>query len=415
MAACGTHTVLDLHGCDPRPLNDSETVCSAALEAMRSSGAIPLHHHFGPMEPAGIRGIVLASNAHLSVHTSPETAFAAVDLFTGDDEVDVDRAASVLQRRLDSREVVQARHDRGTGNLDAETEPLALKVRWFTEYHRNPAAAHELLLGFSYAVDEQIAHQRSRFQDIRVLRNPVWGRTLVLDGVVNVTERDEFAYHEMLGHVPLLLHGAPTHVLVIGGGDGGLVREVLKHHDVEAVDLVELDPLVVQLSRTHLPRIARTLGDPRVHIHHLDGMVHVRDSAQKYDVILVDATDPLGPGRVLYSKPFYLGCRNLLRPGGLFAAQGLSPWLQVDEQRNMFSTLRQVFGDVRPYLSTVPTYPGGQWVFALASDFTLEVECFDEDAAEHIAAQCQYYNAQIHTAAFALPNFIRRQLDDDET
>lgn len=289
-------------------------------------------------------------------------------------------------------------------------EDLAKHVQWLTEYHFDPAQTQEPLLGFRYAVQREYLHLQSNYQDIRVVENPVYGRTLLLDGVVNTTERDEFTYHEMLAHIPALLHPQPKQALIIGGGDGGLARELLKHQSIARVDLVDLDKQVIEAAKKHLPSTGQAFADPRLHCHCVDGVQFIRNSDLRYDLILVDATDPIGPGLVLYQHSFYQSCREALREDGVFAAQGLSPWLQVQEQQQMFATLKQVWPHLSAYLSTVPTYPGGQWVFALAAKQVLSPMHFDLDRANAISQRCRYYNPAVHQAAFALPNFLAQRL-----
>jgi spermidine synthase len=172
------------------------------------------------------------------------------------------------------------------------------------------------------------------------------------------TERDEFVYHEMLSHVPLVLHGSPQDALIIGGGDGGLLREVLRHPAVQRVDMVEIDRQVVEVSREHLPLIGCAFDDPRAHLYFQDGAEFVRKAKGQYDVILVDSTEPTGPGEVLYQTGFFGDCQEALKTGGIFAAQALSAWVHEKEQKAMFSNLRKVWGHVLPYDASIPTYPG---------------------------------------------------------
>jgi len=287
---------------------------------------------------------------------------------------------------------------------------LAGQQTWFTEYHFSGERPRELTLSYQYAVSRQHARTRSQYQEMAVLENPVWGRNLVIDGFMMATEHDERTYHEMLAHVPLTMHPAPRDILIIGGGDGGLAREVLRHPSARQVDLVELDAQVVEICRRHLPSMGQAFDDPRLRCHFTDGAAFVHRTSARYDAILIDSTDPLGPGKVLYQAPFYADCQRRLNPGGLFAAQGLSPWLQQEEQDSMFAVLRQVFGNVRPFLTTVPTYMGGLWVFALAGDRDLDPEDFDRARADQLASGGQYYNADMHHAAFCLPTFLRRRL-----
>ena len=258
-----------------------------------------------------------------------------------------------------------------------------------------------------------LAHRLSLFQNLLVGRNHVYGRMLFLDGFLNTSEADEFVYHEMLAHVPLMLCDSPRRVLVIGGGDGGLVKQVLRHSAVEHIDLVEIDEEVIRTSREFVPEIAGRLDDPKVHIHFEDGAEFVRNTPdQSYDVVLVDSTDPAGPGKILFQAPFYRQIRRCLDTGGLMAAQSLSPWLQADEQKDMYRALGTVYPHVSCYVATVPTYPSGQWTFALAASHRVDLNRFDFRRAERIARHCRYYTPQLQTSAFHLPRFVTETTTD---
>jgi spermidine synthase len=176
------------------------------------------------------------------------------------------------------------------------------------------------------------------------------------------------------------------------------------------VDLVEIDRAVVEISREHLPLIGSAFDDPRARLHFQDGAEFVRSALGQYDVILVDSTEPMGPGEVLYDTRFFEDCRGALRAGGVYAAQALSAWVHEKEQKSLFSNLRKVWTQVSPYVASIPTYPGGLWTFALCLDGTKEVEAFDPHYAERISGDCRYYNPQIHRSSFCLPNFLQEKL-----
>jgi spermidine synthase len=311
--------------------------------------------------------------------------------------------------------VVKSRHARGSELGEREwAVPKEARAKgptpWFTEYYGEREEPERVLLGYQYAVERELVRTRSDFQEILVMENPVYGRMLFLDGFVMTTERDEFVYHEMLSHVPMVLHGSPRDVLIIGGGDGGLLREVLRHPVVRRVDMVEIDREVVEVSREHLPLIGSAFDDPRARLHFQDGAAFVRNAKGQYDVILIDSTEPTGPGEVLYGTRFFEDCREALKSGGVFAAQALSAWVHEKEQKSLFSNLRKVWSQVNPYVASIPTYPGGLWTFALCLDRTREIELFDQDYAERISADCRYYNRQIHRSSFCLPNFLQEKL-----
>jgi spermidine synthase len=415
MVGLGTHILLDLYGCTPGLLNDLEFLRQMSLEGVRRSGATILGDHFKRFEPQGVSGVVIIAESHLSLHTWPEFSYIAMDYFTCGNRIDMDAAINFFGEQLAPKKVIKSKHNRGEDLLDEEwvaPKPAnsGRPTAWFTEYHWEGEQPERLLLGYQYAMDRELVRTRSDHQEIMVMENPVYGKMLLLDGFVNTTEKDEFAYHEMLSHIPTVIHGAAQDVLIIGGGDGGLLREVLRHPGVRHVDLVEIDRRVVDVSKEHLPDNGRAFGDPRAHLHFQDGAQFIHGIKRGYDLILVDSTDPIGPGKVLYQTPFYRECRNALRSGGIFGAQALSAWIQEEEQAAMFSNLREVWDYVTPYVATVPTYPGGLWTFAIGSDRPVDPATFDRQYAADISESCRYYNPEIHSSAFSLPTFLQERL-----
>ncbi len=261
----------------------------------------------------------------------------------------------------------------------------------------------------SLTVSRPIYAGRTAFQAVEVFANPTFGRVLALDGIVQTTEADEFVYHEMLVHPPMLAHGAAKRVLVIGGGDGGAIEEALKH-PVEAVTMVEIDPQVIELCRAHLPSICGdAFDDRRLDLVIGDGVAFVADTGQRFDVILVDSTEPVGPGAVLFETPFYADCRRCLAPGGILVTQNAVPFLQADVARDACRRLGRLFADVTLYLAPVPSFIGGAMAFAWASDDRRARRTPVETLAQRLAAtgiETRYYSAEVHEAAFALPPYI---------
>lgn len=416
MTGLGTHILLDLYGCDPDRLNDLEFLRQMSLEGVRRSGATIMGDHFKQFEPQGVSGIIIIAESHLSLHSWPEFGYIAMDYFTCGSRIDIDAAIAHFEDSLCPQKVVKSRHARGSELAGREwAVPSHGRAKgptsWFTEYYGERQEPNRPLLGYQYAVERELVRTRSPFQEILVMENPVYGRMLFLDGLVMTTERDEFVYHEMLAHVPLTMHGDPRRVLIVGGGDGGLLREVLRHRNVEKVDMVEIDPKVVEVSREHLPGIACAFEDPRAHLHFEDGAAFVRRGRGLYDVILVDSTEPMGAGEVLYGNDFFQDCKKALRDEkGLFAAQALSAWVHENEQQAMFSNLKKVWSRVLPYVASIPTYPGGLWTFALCGERKLELAPKDMKSAQEIAEQCRYYNPEIHRSCFSLPNFLAKKL-----
>jgi spermidine synthase len=256
--------------------------------------------------------------------------------------------------------------------------------------------------------DSETDHQR-----IRVFENATYGRVLTLDDVVQTTEGDEFIYHEMLAHVPILAHGAARRVLIIGGGDGGMAREVLRHRSVEHVTMVEIDAGVVEFSRRYLPSLsAGAFDDPRLDLVIGDGAEFVRRAGPGYDVIISDSTDPIGPGEVLFTDTFYAHAKARLNPGGILVTQNGVPFQQPEELRRSLAAFGALFSDAWCYLATVPTYAGGPMAFGWASDGAARDVPVETLAARFAAAgfETRYYTPEVHKAAFALPVYVARLL-----
>lgn len=266
---------------------------------------------------------------------------------------------------------------------------------WFTERQAEGVALSCLVKRTIYVED-------TPFQHLAVLETCQYGRMLVLDGMVMLTEADEFVYHEMIAHVPLLVHPDPRLVLVIGGGDGGTVREVLKHPSVERVVLAEIDERVIEAARRFFPTLSTGFGDPRFTLAVGDGIEHVRAHPGAYDVILVDSTEPIGPAEGLFGAEFYRMAAEALRPGGILVAQTESPFLNRDLISRIQVNMGKAFPFRRLYLASIPTYPSGLWSFTLASG--AEVPYLAPRTAPELATR--YYTPEVHRAAFVLPPFV---------
>jgi spermidine synthase len=253
--------------------------------------------------------------------------------------------------------------------------------------------------------DSETDHQR-----LVVFENASFGRVLTLDGVVQTTEGDEFIYHEMLAHLPLFAHGAARKVLIVGGGDGGMLEEVLKHRNVEKVTQVEIDAGVIDFSKRYLPSICRdAYDDPRLDLVIADGVDFVANCTERYDVAIVDSTDPVGPGEVLFSETFYGKAKNCLAAGGILVTQNGVPFLQGAELADTLRAFRALFADAACYLATVPSYTGGPMAFGWGSDDRekLQVSLTTlEERYKNSGIATRYYNPAVHHAAFALPNYI---------
>lgn len=265
--------------------------------------------------------------------------------------------------------------------------------------------------GQSFEITSIVHQEKSDWWDLLIFENPIFGKVLAIDGTIQATEADEAAYHEMMAHVPLLTHDHPRSVLIIGGGDGGLLREVVRHENIEKVVLVEIDPRIIELSKKYLPSLSNgAFKDPRAKVIVQDASQYVKETDESFDVILCDSTDPIGPGKALFTDEFYGNCKKRLNPDGIFVNQNGVPFLQPDEVPLTLKNRSPHFAHVIYYIASVPTYAGGLMTLGWASDknYRLSVTKIRKKAAK-LKGAMKYYNPEIHKAAFALPQFILDQ------
>ena len=273
---------------------------------------------------------------------------------------------------------------------------------------------HEITpAGFGIAIKagKVLFSDKSDFQKVEIFEtDSQLGRVLTLDDLMMTTEGDEFHYHEMIAHIPMMHHKCPKSVLVIGGGDGGTVREVLKHKTVERVVLCEIDGMVIDACKKYLPTIACGLDDPKVEICVADAIEYIKDKKNEFDIVLIDSTDPMGPGEGLFTEEFYTNVKNSLKEGGIVAAQSESPVVNKEEIKKMYNLLKKVFPICSTYTSNIPTYPGGYWAWAFCSETVKPLSYFADDRYEDIVKSCKIYNKDYHNSRFALPNYLTEQL-----
>ncbi|WP_119167612.1 polyamine aminopropyltransferase [Algihabitans albus] len=259
-------------------------------------------------------------------------------------------------------------------------------------------------------IEEVLFEAKSEHQHLLLFRNSTFGRVLTLDGVVQTTEADEFIYHEMLAHLPILAHGGVERVLIIGGGDGGMLEEVLKHRGVTQAVQVEIDASVVDFAKTHLRAICgAAYEDPRTELVIADGLTYVAETERRFDLIIVDSTDPIGPGEVLFTERFYADCKGCLAAGGVLVTQNGVPFLQPEELKQTLGFFRRLFADTTCYLATVPTYAGGPMAFGWATDdASLRKVPLETLQARFSAAgiDTRYYTPAVHLGALALPPYV---------
>ncbi len=274
---------------------------------------------------------------------------------------------------------------------------------WFDETYAGK-------IRFGLKLKRSVFSGKSEFQSVEVVETEEFGRALALEDAWMTSERDEAHYHEMIVHPALTTAPKIARVLVIGGGDGGTVREVLRYPEVESVVMVELDQMVVDVCKEHLPSFGVPWDDERLALRFEDGIKYLRDYAgEPYDVIIIDGSDPVGPAEGLYDSPFYASAKRCLAAGGVLVSQTESPIAMAEDFARIVKTLRASFTRAEPYFVPIPLYPSGMWSFSHASD-AVDPSAFDEARAKRIESVARYYNRDIHRAAFAQPSFVRKLL-----
>ena len=276
---------------------------------------------------------------------------------------------------------------------------------WYTENHTENAK-------FSIKLKKQLASKESEFQRIDIFESYDFGKILVIDGYLMLTEKDEFIYHEMITHVPMAVNPEIKDVLVIGAGDGGTVRELTRYESIENIDMVEIDKLVVDLCKEHIPQTALKLDDDRVNIYYEDGLKFVRGKQNKYDLIIVDSTDPFGPGEDLFTKEFYGNCYKALKDNGILVNQHESPYYPNDAvaMQRAHSKIKSIFPVALVYQAHIPTYPSGHWLFGFASKGLDPIADLKEEEWNSLGLKTKYYNTDLHKGCFAIPNYVKELL-----
>ena len=310
--------------------------------------------------------------------------------------------------------------EEGSITLNDDDDPFMIKILdnskeenpmdlWYTEKHQDDVK-------FSIKVKEHLHSEKSEFQQLDFFTSDTFGKFFTLDGLMMVTEKDEFIYHDMITHVSMAVNTDIKKVLVIGGGDGGTVREVLRYKHVEHVDMVEIDERVVRLCQKYLPITANKLdNDERLELHFKDGLKFVQDApAESYDLILVDSTDPVGPGEGLFTYEFYNNCKRVLSEDGILINQHESPYYDSynHEMKRSHSKIKETFPIAKVYQFHMPTYPSGHWLFGFASKKYDPIKDLKADQWNALGLKTKYYNTDIHVGSFMLPTYVKEELDN---
>ena len=433
MKSLGRHILVEFHGCNADILNDVPHIEQDMIDAATQAGATiisSVFHHFAPF---GVSGVIVIQESHLAIHTWPEYRYAAVDLFTCGDTVNPWVSYKHLKKAFEAEHGSAIELNRGQLDLlertaddlnidlasirDEATQqlqpPKHSRSVWFTDRDENIALSirHK---------GELLFKEKSPYQLVEVFDTFKYGKMLTVDKMVMCSEKDEAAYHEMIVHVPMLSNAAQNNaiknVLVIGGGDGGSVREILRHPQVEKVTMVEIDEAVVRASREFLPSLSLALDDPKLELIIGDGIDYVKQAAaESFDFIVIDSSDPVGPATGLFSQSFYEDVYRCLTPHGMMVAQSESPRFNQAAFVDLSHCLQDIFQaeNIHTYLVFIQTYPTGMWSFTYGTkDGTHPVKTLETNTAQQFAMQhnLHYYNSDIHQAAFCLPTFVKNML-----
>lgn len=278
---------------------------------------------------------------------------------------------------------------------------------WYTELHTDNC-------GIKIKVNKGIYSATSPFQQIDFFESDEFGTFFTLDGLMMVNEKDEFIYHDMIVHVPMAVNPNIKKVLVIGGGDGGTVRELTRYNTIEHIDMVEIDEMVVRACQKYLPITASKLNDERVNLYFEDGIKFIEGKTNEYDLILVDSTDPIGPGEGLFSVDFYTNCYNALKEDGILINQHESPYFDkfAKEMKRAHNKINNIFPISKVYQFHMPTYPSGHWLFGFASKKYDPIQDLQKEKWNSLSLKTKYYNTELHVGCFALPTYVKELLDD---
>lgn len=428
MDALGRHILVEFTGCNADVLNDVSAIEKSMIEAAQTAGATVISSNFHHFSPWGVSGVVVIQESHLAIHTWPEYRYASVDLFTCGETVDpwvsfeflkkvLEATYSALELNRGSLNIIKksdykplnTRTDQAT---QIDTNNISIKRNvWFTDKDDMQA------LSLRYSGDV-LFNEVTPFQQVRVFDTLAYGKMLAINNMVMCTERDEFHYHEMIVHPAAQLSKKLKNVLVIGGGDGGTIRELFKYSSIESVTMVEIDEAVINASKKYLNTMNVEFSNPKLNLIVGDGIEFVKKSkSEEYDLVVVDGSDPIGPAKGLFNKDFYTDCERTLTAEGLLVTQSESPMFHTRTFVELNHCLKDVFGipKVHTMLFHATTYPSGMWSLMLASKKSLnpKTELDKQKAAEFVRIKkLKYYNEDIHAGAFSLPNFVRDLIEN---
>ena len=422
MIALGRHIIAELYNCNLEKIDDVSFVEKGMLSAADKAGATVINSTFHHFSPFGVSGVIVIQESHFSIHCWPEFGYASIDLYTCGETVDPWIAYEYLKNAFNASHGSTIELNRGQSNLISTSNKIGsystinknrkstnvkhTKNIWFTERNENIA------LSLKHS-GERLYYYKSKFQKIEIYQTEAFGRILVLDGNIVCAEEDEYVYHEMIAHVPVFAHGKPKNVLVIGGGDGGTTRELLRHENIERIDLVEIDEYVIKAAREFLPDLASSLKNRKVNIKIEDGIDFVKNcKSEVYDVVIVDSDDPSGPGEGLFTETFYADIYRILNANGIMITQSESPRFNQQIFKDVFQCYSKIFRreNVYCYLMYLPSFPSGMWSFSFSSKGNidpfrnLKKEIINDFCARN---NLKYYSFDVHKSSFVLPKFVQ--------
>jgi spermidine synthase len=437
-SSLGRHILVEFFECSPEILNDVIVIEQSMVAAAKEAQATVINSTFHHFSPFGVSGVVVIQESHLAIHTWPEFRYAAVDIFTCGTSVnpwisydylkkafeaehgsalEINRGQIDLLERISidslkkerQNHEIENNYDQAYAPSENIPKPTFKRDIWFTDKDENRA--------LSIRYDEVLYRQKSAYQLVQVLNTYAYGKMLTIDGMVMCTERDEFVYHELITHTAMQLKSDIKKVLVIGGGDGGTVRELMRYEDqLEQVVMVEIDEKVVEASRQFLPTMSCQLSHPKLDLRIEDGIAFLENAAaESFDLIIIDGSDPEGPAEGLFSKSFYENVYRCLTSDGVLTLQSESPHFNGKAFAELHHCLQDVFGGdkVHCYLGFIPTYPTGMWAFNFASKGDIHPTANLDDSKAEAFSQAQelkYYSAEMQRAAFTLPPFVKQML-----
>lgn len=424
--ALGRHVLIELYDCPTQLLDEVVQIEKLLRQAAIEMGATIINSNFHHFSPYGVSGVVIIQESHLTIHTWPEYNYAAIDCFTCGEEVDPLVAFNFLNKAFEAKRHSLTQLKRGiydqVGHVEkllndrVEKTPKPNKQNkrqvWFTDRDENVAISlrHK---------GDLLFREQSDIQLVEVYDTYEYGRMLAIDKVIMCTERDEHGYHEMIVHVPMMSNwGNIKKVLVIGGGDGGCIRELLRYDYLVSVTMVEIDEIVVKAVKEHLPTLSSAFNHPKLNLKFEDGIEYLKKAADnQFDLIIIDAPDPIGPAEGLFELEFFQNAYRCLSTNGILVGQSESPYYNEMAFKDCIAYLSQIFGKdkVDCFLTFIPTYTSGMWSFSFASKGEVKpiVSTKIQNQLSNFVKteQLGYYNGDVHRAAFALPNFVKKIIE----